>query len=242
MSFRVIDLSFPIDKKVVSSMLDTFPHKEGGYSRVFSSFSVESLFTHDSDNFSMQKITLPTHTPYTAHLDAPFHELRNGKTIDQIPVDKFVGDAVVLDARTRSGRGITPECLGSQIDEILEDDAVLLRTDWDKKYGRPEYFEGSPFIDINLARILVEKKVRGVGIDFPIPEDSERRKRNEPDAEKPIIHYLLLGNGIYIVESMANFHKISEKRPLLATLPLNIIGADGFPVRAVAIEGLFLKR
>jgi len=241
MSFRVIDLTFPIDK-TVSSMLDQFPHKDGGYAKIFSSFNIESLFTHESDNFSMQKITLPSHTPYTAHLDAPYHELRQGKTIDQMPIEKFVGEAIVLDARKRSGRGITVDCLGDQLDEILENDAVLLRTDWDKHYGSPEYFEGSPFIQIKLAQILVEKKVRCVGIDFPIPEDTERRKRKEPDAEKPIVHYLLLGNGIYIIESMANFDKISEKRPFLVTLPLNIVGADGFPIRAAAIEGLSIAR
>ncbi len=91
---------------------------------------------------------------------------------------------------------------------------------------------------MDLAQLLVEKKVRCVGIDFPIPEDTERRERNEPDADKPVIHYLLLGKGIYIIEGMANFHRISQKRPFLVTLPLNIVGADGFPVRAVAIEGL----
>jgi len=234
---RVIDLSFPIGENV-STMLQTFPHKEGGYSKLFTSFNISPIFSYDIDNFSMQKITLPTHTPYTAHLDAPYHELRDGKTIDQMPVEKFVGDAIVLDARKRSCRGITLDCVRKQIDQIEENDAVLLRTDWDEKYGEREYFEESPFISVELAQILVEKKARCVGIDFPIPEDTERRKRNVPDADKPVVHYLLLGNGIYIVESMANFHKITEKRPFLITLPLNIVGADGFPVRAVAVEGL----
>ncbi len=237
---RAIDLSFPIGGNV-SSMLETFTHKDSDYSKVFTSFSIDPLFTHAVNNFSMQKITLPSHTPYTAHLDAPYHELQNGKTVDQMPVDKFLGDAVVLDARSRSGRGVTLECVRKQLDEIQENDAVLLRTDWDKKYDSPEYFEGSPFISMELAQVLVDKKARCVGIDFPIPEDTERRKRNEPDAEKPVIHYLLLGNGVYIIESMANLHKISEKRPFLITLPLNIVGADGFPVRAVAVEGLKAK-
>jgi len=234
---RVIDLSFPLGKGIYS-MLETFPYREGDYSRLFTSFDISPLFTHKEDQFSMQKITIPTHTPYAAHLDAPYHELKEGKTIDEMPVEIFVGDAVVLDARGRKGRGVTIDSVHEQLEEIRENDAVLLRTDWDKKYGSREYFEGSPFLSIELAQILVDKKVRCVGIDFPIPEDTERRKRNEPDADKPIIHYLLLGKGIYIVESMANFHKISQKRPFLITLPLNIEGADGFPVRAVAVEGL----
>ena len=236
---RVIDLSFPIGRNV-SSLLETFPHREGDYSRLFTLFDVSPLFTHKEDQFSMQKVTIPTHTPYAAHLDAPYHELKDGKTIDQMPVESFVGEAVVLDARERNGKGITVDGVSKQLDEIRENDAVLLRTDWDKKYGTREYFEGSPFIGMDLAQLLVEKKVRCVGIDFPIPEDTERRKRNEPDADKPVIHYLLLGNGVYIIESLSNFHQISQKRPFLVTLPLNIVGADGFPVRAVAIEGLRL--
>lgn len=222
-------------------MLETFPHRDGGYSKVFTSFVVSPLFSHEKDSFSMQLITLPSHTPYTAHLDAPYHELRDGKTLDQMPVSNFLGDAVVLDARKRSGRGISVDCVRNQIDEIQPNDAVLLRTDWDEKYGQREYFENSPFISMDLAQILVDKKARCVGIDFPIPEDTERRKRNEPDWEKPVVHYLLLRNGVYIVESMANFHQISERRLFLITLPLNIVGADGFPVRAVAVEGLTVR-
>jgi arylformamidase len=234
---RVIDLSFPIDEKV-SSLYSSFSLKDEGYAKVFLAFGIVPLFTHEADNFSMQKITLPSHTPYTAHIDAPYHELRNGKTIDQIPVDRFLGSAIVLDARSRKGRGITPDSVNKLIDDIQENDAILIRTDWYKRYGTPEYFAKSPFISMDLAKIFVEKKVRCVGIDFPIPEDTERQLRNEADADKPVIHYLLLKKEIYIIESMANFHKITQKRPFLITLPLNIAGADGFPVRAVAVEGL----
>ena len=238
---RVIDLSFPINDKI-SSLSSTFSLADEGYSKVWSAFNVAPIFTHEADNFSMQKITLPTHTPYSAHIDAPYHELRHGKTVDQMPVERFVGDAIVLDARVRKGKGVFPDSVNKQIDDIRENDAILIRTDWDRKYGTAEYFKESPFISMELAKILVEKKVRCVGIDFPIPEDTERHLRNEPDADKPVIHYLLLGKDIYIIESMANFHRISEKRPFLITLPLNIAGADGFPVRAVAVEGLATLR
>ncbi len=237
---RVVDLSFPIDEKV-SAQFAAFRNADEGYDRVFNAFSITPLFTHATDNFSMQKISLPTHTPYTAHIDAFYHELKGGKTIDQMPVERFLGDAIVLDARNRSGKGVTPDSVNKQIDNIREDDAVLIRTDWDKKCGTSEYFKGSPFISIDLAKVFIEKKVRCVGIDFPIPEDTGRRERNEPDSDKPIIHYLLLGKEIYIIESMANFHRITETRPFLITLPLNIKGADGFPVRAVAVEGLHCR-
>jgi arylformamidase len=235
--YRVIDLSFPIDESV-PKLLYSFREADDGYARVFSAFSVTPLFTHEKDNFSMQKISLPTHTPYTAHLDASYHELKNGRTIDKMPVERFLGDAIVLDARSRTGRAVTPDVVRNQIDHIQENDAVLIRTDWDKKFVTAEYFKNSPFISMDLAKIFVEKKARCVGIDFPIPEDTGRRERNEPDADKPVVHYLLLGNEIYIIESMANFHQISVERPFLITLPLNIVGADGFPVRAVAVEGL----
>lgn len=232
--YRVIDLSFPIDERT-PKLLSTF--RDDAYSNVFSAFGMTPLFNWEKDNFSMQKISLPTHTPYTAHIDAPYHEVKNGKTLDKMPVENFLGDAIVLDARTRTGRAVTPDTVRNQIDRIQETDAVLIRTDWDKKFGTADYFDRSPFIDMELAKIFVEKRIRCVGIDFPIPEDTGRKERNEPDADKPVLHYLLLGNDIYIIESMANFHKISEERVFLITLPLNIVGADGFPVRAVALEG-----
>lgn len=233
--YRVIDLSFPIDKGT-SELLGSF--RDDGYSGVFSAFSISPIFTHERDNFSMQKISLPTHTPYTAHVDAPYHELKNGKTVDELPVEKFLGDAIVLDARKRTGRAVTPQVVENQLEKIRENDAVLIRTDWDQTFGTPEYFDNSPFISMDLARILVEKKIRCVGIDFPIPEDTGRKERGEQDAEIPVVHYLLLGKDIYIIESMANFHEILEERPFLIALPLSIVGADGFPVRAVAVEGL----
>ena len=233
----MIDISFPIDESV-ARLTATFRESDDAYSRVFTAFSITPLFDYEKDNFSMQKISLPTHTPYTAHLDAPYHEIKSGKTIDQMPVESFVGDAIVLDARNRTGRVVTPDVVRGQLDRIRKNDAVLIRTDWDKKFGTGDYYKNSPFISMELAKIFVEKKIRCVGIDFPIPEDTGRRERNEPDAEKPVVHYLLLGNEIYIIESMANFHKISQERTFLVTLPLNIVGADGFPVRAVAIEGL----
>jgi arylformamidase len=231
--YRVIDLSFPIDENT-TKLLSTF--RDDAYSSVFSAFSMTQIFTYEKDNFSMQKISLPTHTPYTAHIDAPYHEVKSGKTLDKMPVERFVGDAIVLDARKINGRAVTLDTVRNQIDKIQENDAVLIKTEWDRKFGTADYFANSPFIDLELAKKLVEKKVRCVGIDFPIPEDTGRRERNEPD--EPVVHYLLLGNDIYIIESMANFPSIREERIFLITLPLNIVGADGFPVRAVAVEGL----
>ena len=237
--YQVIDLSFPIDENT-TKLLSTF--RDDAYSGVFSAFNITPLFTCEKDNFSMQKISLPTHTPYTAHIDAPYHEVKSGKTLDRMPVERFVGEAIILDARNRSGRAVTTDTLRKQIDSIQENDAILIRTDWDRKFGTADYFKNSPFIDMELAKVFVYKKVRCVGIDFPIPEDTGRKERNEPDADKPVVHYLLLGNDIYIIESMANFHQISEERVFLITLPLNIIGADGFPVRAVALEESIYKK
>jgi len=74
----------------------------------------------------------------------------------------------------------------------------------------------------------VSKKVRAVGIDFLSEEKFE--------APEPVAHKTLLGNGIFIIESLSSALKqFVGKRILMICMPIKLEGGDGAPARVVAV-------
>jgi arylformamidase len=155
------------------------------------------------------------------HVDAPFHFDQNGKTIDQVALDPYLGLARVVDVRGK--KPITIEDLASF--DLSTTPRLLLRTDgW---LDHSNFPESIPVMSESVPAYLNEKGVILVGLDVPSVDPIE--SKNLP------IHHALGSFGIAILESI-DLTRVEPGVYELIALPLKIVGADGSPVRAILRE------
>lgn len=157
-------------------------------------------------------------------MDAPFHFLEAGATIDQIAPAQCVGPAVLVDLTAlEPGAEIRPEHVEHARRNLRAFRKVILWTGWAQRWGQPDYFVSHPCLSGDLAQFLVDCSVHLVGVDTP-----------SVDRDPYPAHHVLLGNGVIILENLTNLNRIGAEVFELIALPLKIAGRDGSPVRAVA--------
>lgn len=196
-------------------------------------FSSEPKHRVATDGWNSTMLSIYSHAG--THMDAPVHFGVGPETIDQTPLDDCLGPAWVVPLEgIEPSALITVEHLGGLADRVQAGDAVLLRTGWSQFVGQPDYYRDHfPRVSAELARWLVERKVRLLGVEPPSVADVNNL------AEVTQIHQILLGNLI-IVEGLTNLDAITTEKVLFGAMPLKIAGCDGAPCRAFAIEGVNL--
>ena len=198
--------------------------------------------THAQPGAVFQSGVLETSLHAYTHVDAPVHVLPRGPGLDQMPIDAWIGEATVVDlsdlAVERSG--VKAEHLQNRAQHVRTRDIVLLRTDWDLRADveTREFWTTGPFTSRDAAEWLVARGVKAVGYDYaadePLridPEHPERFAREEHTT-----HDVFFPRDIRVIEYLANLRAIRADRFLFIALPLKVLGGDGSPVRAVAIE------
>jgi arylformamidase len=189
----------------------------------------EAIYTKDL--FNAERIDLNAHTG--THVDAPFHFFPYGKTVDEIDVEKWQGEAVLVDLRgkVKAKQGILPSDLEDYDDLIQRDRIVLLNTGWGKKRQRwdKEYEHDYPYITGELASFLVKKGVKGCGIDT-LSAGGWYEGTGRP------CHEELLSHGIWILEELYFSDELMKNKICyLTAYPIKLLGFSGAPVRAVAV-------
>ena len=171
------------------------------------------------------------------HMDAPCHFLPLGQTLDQLNLQACCGEAKIVNlSPVQPSELITLERFQSSATSLLDHNGalipgqrLLLRTDWHKRFPSREYRDALPRISIELARWLVDQRVRLVGVEPPSVADV-----NNP-VELTDVHQTMFRGGIVIVEGLANLDQIESETCQFIALPLPIHQGDGCPVRAIAI-------
>jgi kynurenine formamidase len=185
--------------------------------------------TVEKDGFTEIKMTMASHTG--THIDAPCHIIQDTKSLDQFPVDKFVGKAIVIPCQDKED--ITLEYLQTYEDRIAQVDFILFITGWQYKWKTKDYFSDSQIPTIEAAKWLTKFKLKGIGIDSfsvdKIVSAESVTSENLPN------HHILLGKEILLIESLTNLDKLPDRVFSFQCLPLNIENADGSPVRAIAM-------
>ncbi len=199
---EIIDLTMPLDEKTPPYPGDT-PLK------------LRQLETIQNDGCNKKSITCTTHCG--THIDVPAHMIVNGATLDELPLDRFMGDGVLIDVRKKE---ITVNCLKEQ--KIPEQSVVLFLTGQSEKLYQ-KYYAGVKYIPEDVALELVKKKVKAIGVDSP-----------GPDAAPHLIHKLVLPHNIILIENLINVEKLVGKKFTVQYFPLRITGGDGSPCRALA--------
>ena len=210
-----VDLTFEISNK-----LPSFP---GSPSPQFISWADKK-----SDGYNLELIFLSSHSG--THLDAPYHFVEKGVSIDKIPLSKLIINAVICRVKKDSNEPITQRDVvdfEKRNGMIHPKMAVVFETEWSKSIAKKDYFTKNPGLSAAAARYLLKKKVSLVGIDSPSIDMGK-------DSKFPV-HHILLKGGVLILENLCNLDKIPRSYFELIVLPLKLRGATGSPVRAVAI-------
>lgn len=171
------------------------------------------------DMCEVSELTMGSHCG--THIDAPLHMIPDGAGIDTMPLDCFYGPCRVL---TIGAAVVTEKMLADM--NILPGERILLRTDPAGKYARSNRFNPT-VLSMRAAQYLAQLHVKLVGIDAPTVENMELC-----DGE---IHRALLSAGVAILEGVCLKDAVKE-RYTLSALPLNLIGENGAPCRAVLID------
>jgi len=169
-----------------------------------------------------------------SHIDAPLHCYAGGLTTAEIPLERVIGEAFVLDC-THVGAempvGVTD--LERTADGLREGDIVLVRTDWtDRSWGIfPEFFTHSPYLSLEAAGWLVARRPRAVGFDF---FEEYCARLPEFGSEDFVCHRTLLGAGIPLLEQLTGLGQVGRRCEFFAPF-YKIAEADGAPARFFAL-------
>ncbi|MEE1255280.1 MAG: cyclase family protein [Lachnospiraceae bacterium] len=147
------------------------------------------------------------------HIDAPFHFIRDGKTVDAICLEIFVGMAYVAEHH-----GIVS---GNDAIEIIEKANVL-----NPEAAKRILIKGPAVVSLEAAKEFASRGVLLLGNESQTvgPEDA-------PMA----VHQVLLGSNVILLEGI-RLAEVSEGIYFLNAAPLNLLGADGSPCRAILID------
>jgi arylformamidase len=185
---------------------------------------VPRLQLAEGDSANVSELTMGTHTG--THVDPPNHFVPGAVGIDQVPLDRLFGEAVVADAR-HLDRPIQPEDLDA-LQLPAGANRVLLRTANSELWRRlPVAFpDRYACLTPDAAAWVVERGIQLIGVDFLSVE--------QKGAEGHPVHHILLENGVVIVEGL-NLSDVEPGTYTLACLPLKIVDGDGGPARAILI-------
>lgn len=160
------------------------------------------------------------------HVDAPFHFQADGSTIEQMLLETYFGEAVVVDLTAKFRNGNREEIaiadLAPNEEALRTAPRLLLKTNvWNDEKNFPEWI---PVIAADVPSWLGTRKVKLLGLDLPSVDPI--------DSKTLANHHALAGAGIAIVESL-DLSKVTAGIYHFSALPLRINGGDAAPVRAI---------
>lgn len=169
------------------------------------------------DEINASAVTMSVHAG--THVDAPFHFLPDGATIDALPLEAFIGPALVhaVDAE----RYITEEHVNAI--DLGGATRVLFKTRNSGLLRKPAYDPDFVAFSLGAARALVSRGVNLVGLDYLSVAHAD---------EQVPVHRVFLDRGVILLEGI-DLSEVEPGRYELICFPLRLRGSDGAPCRAV---------
>jgi arylformamidase len=150
------------------------------------------------------------------HVDAPVHFLEGTVGAESLPVDALLGPCVVVEAS-----GLAESDVAAAPEGV---ERVLFKTPNSELWARDEFPEAFARLDGAGARLLVERGLKVVGVDYLSVGDREA-------------HRILLGAGVVPIEGL-DLRGIDPGEYFLVCAPLKLVGSDGAPARVFLVRGI----
>jgi kynurenine formamidase len=232
---RVVDLTHPFDERT--------PY----WPTATSGFKLERVHYGKTDAgffYSAYSFCAPEHGG--THLDAPIHFGEGRWTADQIPVDRLVRPAVVIDVAAAAAADADHRLTVPELKEwearhgrIAEGTIVLLRTGWSARWPDRKRYLGDdtpgdasrlrfPSYGVEAAKVLVaDRKVAALGVDTA---------SIDPGSAKDFpVHQIVAAANVPGFENLAGLEALPPTGAWVVALPMKIAGGSGGPLRAIAL-------
>lgn len=229
---RIVDLSMTVEE------CDSAPFaKEESY------FKLRPIVNWDEKGFVSNMVEMTVHAG--THIDSPHHFFREKPSVEQLPLDAMIGEAIVLDLTFKGmpNARITPEDLDqaaralAQQGITIQPGAILfLRTDWPKGHSTtdPKWWDESPCLTRAAAEWLVARKPSVLGFDFAQEEKgTDYEKAEEILTSGMRVHRTILPRIIYQIENLTNLDQIPSRVKMIA-LPAKW-KTESAPARVIAL-------
>jgi kynurenine formamidase len=225
---RIIDLSYAISDKLVP-----WPGDD-------KAFEAKINATVVKQGYLTRSFWMLEH--YGTHLDAPAHFPPGKLTVDEIPAKDLFGPAVVLDVRKESETNADYRLSPDKITEwerkhgrVPSGAIVLLRTGWAERWPDVKRYRNQddkgvmhfPGFSVESAKMLIERKVRGIGCDT--------LSIDYGGSKDFAVHKAVLGANLYQLENLADLSSLPESGAFLVVAPIKLEGGSGGPSRVFAL-------
>lgn len=233
--YRLVDLTYPFDDETIY-----WPTAPSGFEldRLAYGPTAAGFF------YAANRFCAPEHGG--THLDAPIHFAEGRQTVDELPLERLVAPALVLDVSEKAAAD--PDYRLTLADvaafetahgPIPEGSIVLLRTGWGERWGDRSRFLGDdtpgdasnlhfPAYGAEAARLLVEeRRVAALGLDTASLDHG-------PSRDFPV-HRVAAAANVPGLENVAHLEELPPTGAWVIALPMKIAGGSGGPVRIVAL-------
>ena len=231
-----IDLSYSFDSTTLY-----WPNNPDGFQHRVDAEGVTDLGYY----YSSYTILTPEHGG--THLDAPIHFYENGETVDQLPLSKLTGKAVMIDVSSQAlnNRDYLIDSVAilsweAEHGKIPEQSIVLFRTGYGKFYPDREAYFGTAKVGVEAIPELhfpgiqpetsiwlaMERQVKAVGLDTPSLDYGQSKDF--------AAHQALMENQIPGFENVANLDLLPATGIYVIALPMKIKDGSGGPLRIIA--------
>jgi arylformamidase len=206
-SMKIVDISRPLFNGLAPWPGDTAFHYELKWKMA------------EGATVNVGAVTMGVHNG--SHADAPFHFEDGATTIERMPLEIYLGEAVVVDLTSRFENGQRPEISIADFGAAAAPRLLLKTGVWKDSKIFPEWI---PVIARDVPKWLETRKVKLLGFDLPSVDSIE--------AKILVNHHALAAAGIAIVESL-DLSEVEAGTYHFSALPLRISGGDAAPVRAI---------
>lgn len=218
------------NKRIVDLSHELLPGKEEYHIDLKTHFTDELYPNYIRDEnvwYILQDVDMSSHCG--THVEFPYHHNRNGMDAASFPIERLIGDCVLLDFRhKKADEAVTLEELKALEDKIQKGDMLMFNFGCAVFY-RTERSHERPYIALDAIDWLIhEKEITLIGSDA-----SGIEIKNVPNQP---VHQLLMDNEIPIIEFAAHLDDLKTDRFTLFVLALRVRGMDSCPVRLIALE------
>jgi kynurenine formamidase len=194
--------------------------------------------------YSAYSLCTPEHGG--THLDAPVHFGEGKWAADQIPLERLIAPAVVIDVTTAAAKNrdyllsrADVELFEKQHGRIAAGTIVLMRTGWSRHWPDAKAYLGDdtpgdasklsfPGYGEEAGRLLVEgRQVAGIGIDTASIDYGR--------SQDFVVHRIAAARNVFNLENLTNLTQLPARGSTVIALPMKIQNGSGGPLRAVAI-------
>lgn len=233
--YEMVDLTHPFDRRTLY-----WPTSPTG-------FDLDTLSFGETPGgwfYAANAYSAPEHGG--THLDAPIHFAAGHQTADQVPLERLVALAVVIDvsrqaAADRDYRLTREDVLAWERahGRIAAGTIVLLRTGWSSRYGdRAAYFGSAepgsaadlhfPSYGEDAARLLVEERgAAAIGVDVASIDYGA--------SADFVVHRVAAARDVPGFENLTGLDRLPPRGAIVIALPMKIAGGSGGPLRAIAL-------